>query len=129
MRNTRQRSAIYGVLAEGDHPLTIDELHDGALKRVKRLGIATVYRTVKALIDRGEIVPVEVAGAPTRYEASGKGHHHHFHCRTCGKVYEIRGCARAIEALAPAGFTTEAHDVTLTGQCDSCSRRTERARR
>ena len=122
-RNTKQRSAIRSVLAQGEHPMTVDELHAGAQKHVNRIGIATVYRAIRSLVDEGDIVPVEVPGEAVRYEASGKGHHHHFHCRTCGRVYEIHGCTRSIEVLAPAGFAVEAHDLILTGRCEQCRKR------
>ena len=52
---------------------SVDELLETASKRVDRLGIATVYRTVGALLDAGRIEAVEIPGEPTRYERADKG--------------------------------------------------------
>jgi Fur family ferric uptake transcriptional regulator len=84
--------------------------------------MATVYRSVKSLVESGEVVAVELPGEPARYEAAGKHHHHHFHCRTCKKVYEVEGCPGELDALVPKGFELESHELVLYGRCLACNR-------
>jgi len=82
--------------------------------------MATVYRTIKALTDEGWLVPVEVPGAPPRYEVRGKAHHHHFHCLRCGKLFELDGCLEHLGKLIPPSFRVVDHVVMIYGYCASC---------
>jgi Fur family transcriptional regulator, ferric uptake regulator len=119
-RNTRQRGAIRRVFSALHRPLSPAEVLDAAKAEVPSMGIATVYRTIKTLVEDGEIKGVDVPGEAQRYEVAHLGHHHHFHCRTCDKVFEVEGCPVDIQTLAPPGFTTEGHEVMLFGRCAHC---------
>ena len=119
-RNTRQRRVIRDVLAEAARPLATEEILAAAQARVAGLGIATVYRTVRVLVDEGWLEVVGLPGSAPRYEVAGKGHHHHFHCRQCGRLFEIEGCLENLKRLVPAGFQVTDHDVLLTGSCAAC---------
>ena len=61
-RNTQQRPEIREVFERNDRPLAGDEVLDLTQQKVTGLGMATVYRTTKALTDEGWLVPVEVPG-------------------------------------------------------------------
>jgi Fur family ferric uptake transcriptional regulator len=121
-RKTKQRDALSDVLDRSERPLSVGELLEAASKRVDGLGVATVYRTVGALLDEGTVVAVEIAGQPVRYERSDKGHHHHFQCQKCTRVFDIAGCLDNLRKLVPAKFRIKAHDVTLYGLCARCAR-------
>lgn len=121
-RDTRQRAAIRRALEREARPLSPAELLAAAQREVPGLGIATVYRAVKALVDAGRAVAVALPGEPARYERTPAGHHHHFRCRRCERVYEVPGCARGITALAPAGFEVDGHELVLYGRCGPCAR-------
>ncbi len=120
-RDTAQRRAIRDVLLDANRPMSPQELLDDARGRVPNMGIATVYRTLKGLTEQGWLVPVELPGEPQRYEVSGKGHHHHFSCQQCGRVFEIRGCPSELEKMVPKGFLMESHEVFLYGLCRDCN--------
>ncbi len=122
VRNTRQRRAIREVFEESKRPLSPEEVCRLAKDKVDGLGIATVYRTIRTLIDEEWLVAVELPGEAARYEVSGKDHHHHFHCRPCGKVYEIFGCLGGYTNLVPEGFQLDSHEVILYGTCKDCRR-------
>lgn len=120
-RRTPQRDAIRETIQQADRPLGPQEILDRALERVPGLGMATVYRTVRAGVDEGWLQSVELPASGTRYEPAGKQHHHHFACRTCGGVYEVDGCPGGLGALTPDGFKLESHDVVLYGLCRQCN--------
>lgn len=120
MRNTRQRKAIQRVFEEAKSPLTIYEVLEDTSKHVE-IGIATLYRNIKRLLDDEEIIPVDFPGEPTRYEKAGKHHHHHFQCRKCQRVFEVEGCASNLKELVPSGFTLEHHEILLYGLCKKCN--------
>lgn len=119
-RSTRQRRAIREVLLEAGRPLSPQEVLELARARVPGLGLATVYRTLKGLLAEGFLVAVHLPGEPPRYEAAGRGHHHHFYCRACGRVYELPGCPAGLEGNLPPGFRAMGHEVTVYGLCPSC---------
>lgn len=119
-RNTRQRSAIRRAFETTDRPLSPAEVLEAAQDEVPGLGIATVYRAIRDLQAAGWLTPVEIPGEPARYERAHLGHHHHFHCRTCNRVFEVHGCPANLSRLAPSGFEVESHDVVLYGRCDRC---------
>lgn len=119
-RNTRQRQAIRRVLEEADRPLGPHEVLAAARRYAPGLGMATVYRTLKALLEERRLVSVALPGESPRYEIAGKTHHHHFRCRTCARVFEIDGCLANLPRLTPRGFRLEGHEVVLYGVCTSC---------
>jgi len=119
-RQTRQRDAIRAALAAAARPLSPQELLNAARRALPALGIATVYRTVKALLAEGALHTVELPGAPARYELAGKRHHHHFHCRACDGVFEVEACPAGIRRLLPGGFRLERHEIILYGLCAGC---------
>lgn len=120
-RSTRQRQAILEALSHGSRPLSPREILDAAQKSVEKLGMATVYRTLKSMVEDKTVVVVELPGEASRFEIAGKEHHHHFHCTRCKKVYEVEGCPGELARLTPPGFVLEGHDLTLIGKCAACA--------
>ncbi len=128
-RDTQQRREIRQVFQSNDRPLAADEVLRLAHRRVAGLGMATVYRTIKALTAQGWLVPVEVPGAPPRYEVNGKAHHHHFRCLKCGKLYELRACRERPGKLVPPAFRLVNHVVIIDGFCAACEGKKKSTRR
>ncbi len=120
-RDTQQREAIRKALVISGRPLSVSEVFELAGNEVAGLGIATVYRNLKSLQSERQIVRVDLPGQPARWEAVPEGHHHHFLCRTCDRLFEVRGCPEDLAQLLPEGYTLEEHDILLRGQCDSCT--------
>jgi len=122
-RTTRQRNAIRDAIESAQRPLSPQEILEAARGGgVAGLGIATVYRTLKLLISEGVVAAVTLSGDSPRYEVMRTGHHHHFQCRTCRRVFDMDGCPGDLRRLAPRGFRVEHHEVTLYGRCRDCGR-------
>lgn len=119
-RNTLQRDAIRKALVNAGRPLSINEVFELAREDVAGLGIATVYRNLKALLAEGWIVHVDLPGQPPRWEVAHKNHHHHFLCGTCDRLLEIQDCPEGLMDLLPKGYTLDEHDLLLRGRCESC---------
>lgn len=119
-RNTRQRTAIREVIAQAGRPLLPQEVLEAAQARTPGLSIATVYRNLRTLVGEGELRSVVLPGENARYELAGGGHHHHFQCLTCQRVFEVDACPGNLASLAPPGFSVEDHDLTLYGRCSEC---------
>jgi Fur family ferric uptake transcriptional regulator len=120
-RDTSQRRAIRQVFRETDRPLSTQEVLECARKYRSNIGIATVYRTLKILIDCRWLTTIRLPGEPPRYEMADKPHHHHFHCNRCGRVYEVPGSDKALAQMIPTGFILETHDLSLRGLCAACA--------
>ena len=120
-RQTLQRRAIRESLEVAGRPLSAQEVLESAQDQVSNLGIATVYRNLKALVDEGFLCLVDLPGEPSRYELAAQGHHHHFQCRGCERVFDVRGCFKALEQNLPAGFVAEDHEVVIYGRCADCT--------
>jgi len=119
-RDTSQRRAIREAVEGAGRPLSATEILSAARATVPGLGIATVYRAVRRMQDEGALRQVDLPGDAPRYEASGKDHHHHFHCRSCARVYEVEACPGEFAMPAPPGFAVEDHEVILYGRCPAC---------
>lgn len=120
-RKTEQRAAIRRVFARVNRPLSVQEILDHAQEQVPGLGIATVYRNLKALVEEGWLATVDMPGQPSRYERAELEHHHHFQCEACDRVFDIPGCAHlAQDHKTPAGFVVSRHEVMLYGLCADC---------
>jgi Fur family ferric uptake transcriptional regulator len=120
-RKTSQRDAIEQVFCQENRPLGVGEILRLAQALVESLNQATVYRNLKLLVESGWLKQINHPLLGTLYERTGTGHHHHFHCRVCDRVFELPGCALNENDAAPAGFVTEDHDIFLFGVCPSCA--------
>jgi Fur family ferric uptake transcriptional regulator len=120
-RFTRQRTAIYAVVAGAQRPLSPQEILETAQVSVEGLGLATVYRNLKALREDGAIEVVQLPGESPRYEPAGQSHHHHFQCTQCARVFDVHACPGDLKGLAPQGFQVQRHELTLYGLCADCA--------
>jgi Fur family ferric uptake transcriptional regulator len=119
-RNTRQRAAILDAISRAGRPLLPIEVLESAQRASPGLGIATVYRNLKALLAEGHIKVVDLPAENPRFEMAGGQHHHHFQCMQCQRVFDVEGCPGDLSRLAPPGFAVEDHDLTLYGRCKDC---------
>jgi len=122
-RSTKQQRAIEAALRDAARPLSPGEILDLAQKAVPTLSQATVYRAVARMVEEEEASMVELPGQPPRYELAHAAahHHHHFCCTKCDKVYDLHGCAKGVDDLAPEGFAVDRHEITLFGVCADCA--------
>lgn len=121
-RQTRQRDAILRVLHSASGPLPVPEIHARAGQQGK-IGIATVYRTLKLLQENGQIHAVTLPSGETCYQGKPGEHHDHFQCRNCNQVFDLDVCPLHLKSgsTLPGGFVVEDHRILLSGLCPSCS--------
>ena len=122
-RRTRQRAAVDEILAGRHEFRTAQEIHDDLRHRGDRVGLTTVYRTLQAMTEAGELDAIRNADGETAYRRCSTGHHHHLVCRNCGRTVEVSG--PAVESWASAvaqqhGFRDVSHDLEIFGTCDRC---------
>lgn len=124
-RTTRQRTAVADLLADTEAFRSAQEVHRMLVDREETVGLATVYRTLQALVEVGEVDALRGPDGEVRYRrCDQRSHHHHLVCRRCGTTVELD--AEAVEAwssviAAQHGFTAVEHTVELFGLCAACS--------
>lgn len=123
VRQTRQRAAVKALLAELDDFRSAQQLHDLLRERGASIGLTTVYRSLQALADAGDVDLLVNDDGETVYRKCSDSHHHHLVCRSCGTTVEIEG--PAVESWADRvasehGFSEVSHTVEIFGLCSNC---------
>ncbi len=120
LNTTSQREAIVEQFLRTKDHISIDELLARVRKRQPKVGYATVYRTVKLLVDSGLAVERQFGDGQARYEVVGD-HHDHLICMKCGLILEFEDddIERLQEKIAArlGGFTVLRHRHELYGLC------------
>lgn len=127
-RTSAPRSAVLEQMATQRCVLTAQEIADRLRERGRKVGIATVYRTLEVLEKLRLVQRLDLGSASARYEPAlpgGEHHHHHLVCEHCGEVtpFDDPSIERAIAALSKRlDYRVGDHDVVLRGACPKCAR-------
>lgn len=122
VRHTKQKDAILAQLRGCDDFISAQELHRKLDDEGVKIGLATVYRQLNALVDSGAADTVRLDGQQLFRLCGDDGHHHHLVCRKCGKTVEIDPPSEAwLRKIATNhGFTVESHTLEVFGLCPDC---------
>ena len=123
-RVTRQRLLVADALASMARQVTAQDLYDHLRRRDPRIGRATVFRTLEALVAAGVARRLERDGHVYGYVACRPEHHHHIACDRCGRVEEIDEgyIAPVAERLSrDLGFQIDDARLDFYGRCARCS--------
>ena len=121
-RNTKQREEVWQALESTPEFVSAQELHQKLRSAGSTIGLATVYRTLNALVEDGSADALTMEGE-NLYRACSPEHHHHLICRECGTTTEIE--AGQVEAWARSiaaqhGYGDPQHIVDIFGTCPAC---------
>jgi Fur family ferric uptake transcriptional regulator len=117
---------VSALLAETDEFRSAQDLHDLLRRRGDSVGLTTVYRTLQALAEAGEVDVLRTDDGEAVYRRCSTGHHHHLVCRGCGRTVEVAGPTVerwADQVAAEHGFTEVSHTLEIFGTCADCARR------
>lgn len=117
LRLTPIRRDLVRLFAGLDRWTTPQELYEQAERAGLRPGLATVYRLVEALTAAGLCRAYPQPNRSVRYVFCPPYHHHHFICRSCGRVVDLRDCRVDAPDLP---FEVEDHVVDFFGLCTDC---------
>src|SRR5271166_5774380 len=124
LRSTDQRKLIVETFFTADNHVSIEELLAQVRVKDRRVGYATVYRTLKLLAECGVANERRFGDGLTRYElADDATHHDHLICVDCGDIVEFE--EPRIEELQDKvaksyGFVLRSHKHELYGVCPKC---------
>ncbi|MCG8418808.1 MAG: transcriptional repressor [Proteobacteria bacterium] len=120
LNTTQQREIIVDQFLRSKDHISVDELLARVRKRNRKVGYATVYRTLKLLVDSGLAIQRQFGDGHARYEVKGE-HHDHLICTKCGLILEFED--QEIENLQDkiaerlGGFKVTRHRHELYGLC------------
>ena len=124
-RLTNQKKAILDHLrATKGHPDAY-EIYEEVKKRLPQISLATVYRNLDTMVGKGMIKAIRIKDDRFNYDGH-EGKHHHFHCTSCGRVYNIPdNILLNLEKINEEGIVDliEDYSIMLKGTCMNCKRK------
>ena len=124
-RYSNQKKEIFDSIINQDDHFEIDSFISEMYLQGKNFSRATVYRTVKQLLEAKLIQKIATQDGRVFYECNQElEHHDHIICNHCGKIYEIKDNTIEIkikEACDKLNFVPEYRSVHIYGSCETCA--------
>jgi len=119
LKATLQRSAILKIIDSHGH-IGIDQLFKVIIQSYPTLSLATVYKNIITMVEKGVIVEVAIMGSKPQYELK-KNEHIHLICQSCGSVSDELLGQNDLKLLGERGNFKIAHSqINLYGMCEEC---------
>lgn len=120
---TPQRLTIADTLFQCEKHISAEELYLQVREKNPRIGLATIYRTLHILKEKGLVEEHRFNDEFSRYEVKDSTHHDHLICIECGKVVEFgQPVIEHLQDLAAEekDFTIVSHKLEIYGICKDC---------
>lgn len=122
LRVTPQRVEIYREVVRTDRHPDVDTVYHRVRQRLPNISLDTVYRTLATLENAGLLRRVDPIHAKGRFDADLRPHHH-FICKTCGKIEDIppqeSESVRTPPGASLLGSVESVH-LQVSGTCNTC---------
>lgn len=125
LRRTQQREVVLGLVRSCyEHP-TADWVYQEARRVIPDISLATVYRTLRLLKEKGLIYEFSGGASPSRYDGTFPDHEH-VRCVCCGAVQDVDlpeiGDLRR-HVAERTGFSLGRVPLLFQGLCADCAAR------
>ena len=126
-RLTSQRRKVLDLferIGSGIH-LSAEEVHAQLIKSNTRVSLATIYRTLRLLVEMGFLNELELSEGGHRFELLSDDHpdHHHLICIRCGRTEEFES-KQVVQAGRSAseklGFKLIESTLNVRAICPNC---------
>lgn len=119
-RLTAQRRVIAEVMT-GEHVhLAADEVYDRSRAILPEVSLATVYNTLRELVEMGELLEIAHLDGRKRYDPNVEERHHHLVCTDCGRMLDVRIDEPQLPVGERHGFALMSVEVTFRARCPTC---------
>ena len=119
---TFQRINMLECIAKKGH-MSNDDIYAEVSKIHPSLSLATVYKNIALMVEKGVLIEVSIAGEKSKYELA-KDDHIHLVCTKCGEVedelYNQSADALFASITRDVNFRLSKHQITLYGICSRC---------
>lgn len=122
-KNTKQRNKIIEILKSAQSPITAEEIYSLIKNESNSLAFSTIYRNMKALVEKNIVTKTIYNDGKARYELARKEHIHHLICLKCNKSVAIENCPmKQIEKdlKKQEDFDVLEHKIEIYGYCKLC---------
>lgn len=122
-RRSAQRDALLAIMDRDRRLISAQELHTNLRSAGAEISLATVYRHLLSLSEKGEIHAVHSRDGEVLYRRCGDSIHHHLRCHGCGRTEEIAAQVEQgamLSAAADAGYDDVEFTIELAGRCAAC---------
>lgn len=135
VRQTKQRAAVIEVLRHSRTHPDAAQIHAEVRQILPQISLATVYRTLDALVKEGMVSTIDRTGQATRYDFNDHDHEHdHYHavCSVCGAIFDVEletSLEHSLPEVAlPKGFRVTEVRLEWIGVCECCAERQDESR-
>ena len=91
LKSSKRRDFIFDFIVQKKGHFTIDDIYQKLLVLDPDIGIATIYRTIRLLVDSGILIEQTFGEKKGYFEITNRqlSHHGHLICIECGKIIEF----------------------------------------
>ena len=119
LRKTSARLAVLTCIERSNNAFTAEQL----CRDLPEVGRATVYRTIRHLVDAGALCKLAILDGAPMYSVARVEHHHHTICSKCGAVGEFGHSTveRVMRSLGKEiGGKIVGHRIEIFITCHQC---------
>lgn len=123
---TPQRIAILKFLDGNTNHPTADDIYTEIKKKYPTVSFATVYNTVQALRDRGELLEITIDPERKHFDPNPSAHHH-IMCTGCGKIGDVffdYSKSLGLPEEVTREFAVTGNHIDFYGVCSNCRAKT-----
>lgn len=127
LKSSKRRDIIFNYVVKINDHFTVDEIYQQIFKIDPEIGIATVYRTVRLLVDCGILLEHTFGEKKGFFEVIdiNSKQHDHLICNTCGKIIEFQ-CDQIEDDKQRIAeqhqFQIKSHKLEIYGICSECQK-------
>ncbi len=127
LKSSKRRDLIFDHVIRAQGHITVDQIYQEMLKIDAEIGIATIYRTVRLLVDCGVLVEHTFGEKKGFFEVidTDSKHHDHLICDTCGKILEFQYDLVEDDKKRIAKqyqFQIKSYKLEIFGTCSQCQK-------
>lgn len=122
LKLTPQRLAILDFL-DGNrmHP-SAEDVYQTVKKQFPTMSLATVYNTLEALRDKGNVRELKIDPHKKRYDTD-MSPHHHIICTKCNRIHDVcRDFEINLSDDISGGFHVDGKNIEFFGVCGKCQK-------
>ncbi|NWG03881.1 MAG: transcriptional repressor [Syntrophaceae bacterium] len=117
------RLIIYQELLGAPIPLSPQELYRSLLKKQKKIGLTSIYRSLDLFESLGMVFKI-INGPSVKYKLCEiEDHHHHIICKVCGEAVALNFCDISDwskKVMESTGYQVIDHQFYFYGFCKTC---------
>ncbi|MBN1859557.1 transcriptional repressor [Candidatus Bipolaricaulota bacterium] len=125
---TVQRVMIMDYLRDTRKHPTVDDVFHAVSEKHTSLSRATVYNSLRVLVDAGAVCQLTIEKQAVRYDLFDKPHAH-FLCRICHRLYDVDVTPGTSPGRIVEGHRVESATTYLYGVCSTCREITDEQRK